>query len=84
MTLVEGNISNIQFYGFVIFNHFLKYTNDSTMWTGSDNNWNYYEYGSIQYRNYYNTTLLFSNSRVLKTIPNYSIMYYMVLYSTLL
>ena len=61
MTLVEANISDIQFFGFVVFNHFLKYTNDSTMWNGDGNNWNSYTNGSIQYRNYHNTTLLFGN-----------------------
>ena len=54
-------------YGIFLYNHKLIYTNNSYTYYGTYGNGNSYnDTNSIQYDNYHNTTLLFSNSKLLE------------------
>ena len=71
-------------YGRIQYNHFLNYDINSNTFNGTLGDTTIYKYGNygniFKRENAHNTTLLFGNSSNMIFIPNYPIMYYMVLF----
>ena len=95
LSINDANYQSISTIGRILYNHFLNFDNNQNNYNGNDGDINKYILNNdstqiYHHWNWHNTTLLFGKVLIIITnidflfIPNYTIMYYMVLYKYLL